>query len=322
MVPLGAARRLRRGRPVRRTGPPDAAELHRRRPNRAPHRSHLRPPRRHPAGDRAGRGPHSLVARRSPLQPAWTTCSACSTGGPRVVVPRQQTLLASITWSYDLLDETDRAVLRRLAVCPTWFDIDAAEAVAPDEARRTARRPRLPDPPRRQEPRSNTTTRPGATGCSRRSASSASPTRRHQRTTADPAPLRRPLGGTDAGHRRRRHQLRPARHPRGDHRHHDDARLGDGQRPRDGRSCARRGTPGLFGLSRWPELHRACDWLLADRPHGPHWAGAVAAMSMPATMMGRFDVLGRYRRGPASGRGGPRHDRGPPPAHRTELRPD
>jgi len=54
------------------------------------------------------------------------------TGGPRVVLARQQTLLASITWSYELLDVSDRAVLRRLALCPTWFDIDAAEPVAAD----------------------------------------------------------------------------------------------------------------------------------------------------------------------------------------------
>ena len=51
------------------------------------------------------------------------------TGGPRVAVPRQQTLLASITWSYDLLIEADQAVLRRLSICPAWFDVDAAEAV-------------------------------------------------------------------------------------------------------------------------------------------------------------------------------------------------
>ena len=49
--------------------------------------------------------------------------------------------------------------------------------------------------------------------------------------------------------------------------------------------------PGLFGLSRWPELQRACDWLLVDRARGPDWAGAVAAIAMGASMMGRVDVL-------------------------------
>ena len=47
----------------------------------------------------------------------------------------------------------------------------------------------------------------------------------------------------------------------------------------------------MFGLSRWPQLQRVCDWVLADRPHGPNWAGAVAAIAMGATLMGRLDVL-------------------------------
>ena len=38
------------------------------------------------------------------------------TGGVRTALPRQQTLLASIAWSVDLLDDVERAVLRRLAV--------------------------------------------------------------------------------------------------------------------------------------------------------------------------------------------------------------
>src|SRR5262249_55844223 len=38
------------------------------------------------------------------------------TGGSRTVLPRQQTLAALIDWSYDLLAEPERALLRRLAV--------------------------------------------------------------------------------------------------------------------------------------------------------------------------------------------------------------
>ena len=38
------------------------------------------------------------------------------TGGPRVVLPRQQTLAASVEWSYDLLDDVECRVLRRLGV--------------------------------------------------------------------------------------------------------------------------------------------------------------------------------------------------------------
>jgi DNA-binding CsgD family transcriptional regulator len=54
------------------------------------------------------------------------------TGGARTALPRQQTLLASIAWSVDLLDARDDAVLRRLAVFAAPFTIDAAEVVAAD----------------------------------------------------------------------------------------------------------------------------------------------------------------------------------------------
>ena len=55
------------------------------------------------------------------------------TGGARTVVPRQQTLLASIAWSVDLLDDAERAVLRRLAVFRGPFPLEAAETVAADD---------------------------------------------------------------------------------------------------------------------------------------------------------------------------------------------
>jgi predicted ATPase/class 3 adenylate cyclase/DNA-binding CsgD family transcriptional regulator len=54
------------------------------------------------------------------------------TGGARTVLPRQQTLHASIAWSVDLLDDTEATVLRRLAVFHGSFTVDAAEAVAAD----------------------------------------------------------------------------------------------------------------------------------------------------------------------------------------------
>jgi predicted ATPase len=38
------------------------------------------------------------------------------TSGRRTAVPRQQTLQALIDWSWDLLDERDRRLLRRLSV--------------------------------------------------------------------------------------------------------------------------------------------------------------------------------------------------------------
>jgi len=53
-------------------------------------------------------------------------------GGDRSALPRQQTLRALIDWSYDLLTERERAVLRRLAVFAGGWTIEGAEAVVPD----------------------------------------------------------------------------------------------------------------------------------------------------------------------------------------------
>ena len=52
------------------------------------------------------------------------------TGGPRFVLPYQQTLAASVEWSFDLLDDMERRVLRRLGVFAGPFSLQAAEAVA------------------------------------------------------------------------------------------------------------------------------------------------------------------------------------------------
>lgn len=51
------------------------------------------------------------------------------TGGSRTVLPRQQTLRAVVDWSWDLLDDPERAVLRRLSVFARGCDLSAAEAV-------------------------------------------------------------------------------------------------------------------------------------------------------------------------------------------------
>jgi predicted ATPase/DNA-binding SARP family transcriptional activator len=51
------------------------------------------------------------------------------TGGSRAALPRQQTLRATIDWSYDLLDEPERVVLRRLSVFAGGWTLEAAEAV-------------------------------------------------------------------------------------------------------------------------------------------------------------------------------------------------
>jgi predicted ATPase/transcriptional regulator with XRE-family HTH domain/Tfp pilus assembly protein PilF len=51
------------------------------------------------------------------------------TGGSRTALARQQTLEATVDWSYSLLDRTEQLLLRRLPVFADSFDLDAAEAV-------------------------------------------------------------------------------------------------------------------------------------------------------------------------------------------------
>jgi predicted ATPase/class 3 adenylate cyclase len=55
------------------------------------------------------------------------------TGGRRRGVARQQTLRATVDWSYSLLDERDRLVFDRLGVFAGSFDADAATVVASDD---------------------------------------------------------------------------------------------------------------------------------------------------------------------------------------------
>ena len=47
----------------------------------------------------------------------------------RTALPRQQTLQATIDWSFDLLTAPEKAMFRRLSVFSGTFDLDAAEAV-------------------------------------------------------------------------------------------------------------------------------------------------------------------------------------------------
>src|SRR5205823_9603554 len=51
------------------------------------------------------------------------------TGGSRTALPRQQTLRALIDWSYDLLSEPERALLRHLSGFAGGWTLEAAEAV-------------------------------------------------------------------------------------------------------------------------------------------------------------------------------------------------
>jgi predicted ATPase/DNA-binding SARP family transcriptional activator len=51
------------------------------------------------------------------------------TGGSRTALPRHQTLRAVVDWSWDLLDDTERALLRRLSVFTGGATLEAAEQV-------------------------------------------------------------------------------------------------------------------------------------------------------------------------------------------------
>ena len=55
------------------------------------------------------------------------------TGGHRTAMPRHRTLQATLDWSYELLTEAERMVLRRLAIFAGSFTLQAAEQIAADD---------------------------------------------------------------------------------------------------------------------------------------------------------------------------------------------
>jgi predicted ATPase len=79
-----------------------------------------------------------LAAARSKLFSAEQIASRLNdrfrllTGGSRTALPRQQTLRALIDWSYDLLSEPERSLLRHLSVFVGGWTFEAADAVIPD----------------------------------------------------------------------------------------------------------------------------------------------------------------------------------------------
>jgi predicted ATPase len=66
--------------------------------------------------------PAALLARLEQRLPLLT-------GGPRDLPERQQTLTATIAWSYDLLDPKEQVAMTRLAVFAGGWTLEAAEAV-------------------------------------------------------------------------------------------------------------------------------------------------------------------------------------------------
>ena len=55
------------------------------------------------------------------------------TGGSRTALPRQRTLQATMDWSYDLLADHEKTMLRRLSVFYGGFEFEAAEQVCSDD---------------------------------------------------------------------------------------------------------------------------------------------------------------------------------------------
>jgi non-specific serine/threonine protein kinase len=80
-----------------------------------------------------------LAAARSRLLPPPVLLSRLErrlpllTGGARDLPDRQQTLRATVAWSHQLLTPPEQALLRRLAVFPGGWTLEAAEAVGGDE---------------------------------------------------------------------------------------------------------------------------------------------------------------------------------------------
>jgi len=66
--------------------------------------------------------PQKLLERLEPMLPLLT-------GGARDLPERQQTLRSTIGWSYDLLDEAERRLFRRMAVFVGGCSFEAADAV-------------------------------------------------------------------------------------------------------------------------------------------------------------------------------------------------
>ena len=87
--------------------------------------------RRHSAGDRTGGGTR-CGARPPDVAARLDDRFQLLRGGRRTALPRHQTLRATLDWSYELLAEPERILLRRLGIFPGFFDLEAARAVAAD----------------------------------------------------------------------------------------------------------------------------------------------------------------------------------------------
>ncbi len=88
-----------------------------------------------------------LAAARTNVYPVQALASRLDdcfhmlTDGPRTALPRQRTLHATLDWSYTLLSEPERVLLRRLAVFVGGWTLEAAEAVCPLTQKKRAGNP-------------------------------------------------------------------------------------------------------------------------------------------------------------------------------------
>ena len=123
---------------VRRAGPHARSAVRARRRVGAAGRDHLPAARRHPA--RAGAGRRAAVvdvaARRSATR--LDQRFRLLTGGSRNAMPRQQTLQATVDWSFGLLSPAERDALTRLSVFAGGFELEAAEAICASAGGRRA----------------------------------------------------------------------------------------------------------------------------------------------------------------------------------------
>ena len=93
------------------------------------HRRAVRSPGQPAAGRRAGGCPYEAPSRPSRSWSGSPRGSTCSRGG-RDADPRQQTLRATIEWSYELLEDDEKQLFARLSVFTGGCTLEAAEAVA------------------------------------------------------------------------------------------------------------------------------------------------------------------------------------------------
>ena len=82
-----------------------------------------------PLGNRVGSGSGGRTRRQEHGCPPGISAGVAEIGH-RTAVPRHQTLKATLDWSYDLLSDGERIVLRRIAPFVGHFTLEGARYVA------------------------------------------------------------------------------------------------------------------------------------------------------------------------------------------------